>query len=847
MTKNYDSLNDIGIGLIDAVTPFSPANPPRWGDGVVFPVGTAFGTPAAGIKAVPYFFPSSPTGRAVNAPLPAALRPGIANDAQIFKLQYQRNWEHSYFRAFGYSFFSDWLQNNPVYGALGGFTFDSGGPSRDYELITHTHGGGLQFANQITNQHQLIATLNYSTAKPTRLNNSTFTNALTTPATNYTDGTNCYRIATGAPNTCYSGTTSGTFGNPTPALGAGVAVPGASFQVTDPGPRGTSNAVVPKFTTASLTDEWRPNERTVLNFGLRMERFEYDRPSTDTPEYKFWFNQVANAYCYDLKTGQPLIDPQPPQFVADTPKLHLGYNNTCGPAGPGPTGHIDPATGDPVGNPNGKFGTLLYTGHSSGNLIRSVFEPRLGGTYTFNPDTVVRFSAGVYSQPFNTATVQYTNLSAKSAANDDFKNFFGFGFTSPSHDFNPSKSYNVDASLERHIRGTDMSFKISPFYRYVKDQYQDFFIGPGFVSAVPTGNETAYGLEVQWRKGDPSRDGLSGQLSYTYTNAFYKFNRFSNGTTVVTPVNNTIDQFNALTSAGSRAGQTGAPCYVGGAPAPAGMCTPSGGANNTPALTAAGAAYVDGNGNQVVINPYYNMHAQSYYDEGGVYPVYQNFPGINGATGLPDPDQSIVEPHAFSGFVNWKKDRFSVGLAGTMAIGAPGARGFSNYGNPYTAVGVDPRSCSNNQTNVPTAPNPGQPNWISCGPSLGQYGSLYIPNPQTGQFDGIGAFRQPWLLNLNAQMSYALSKDVRATVVLANLFNRCFGGSNTPWSSAFPAGARSCGYTPNANYVSNFYNGSSPNDVAANGVGSYRVNQQSYAPFYPFSPFQATLQLQVKL
>ena len=53
--------------------------------------------------------------------------------------------------------------------------------------------------------------------------------------------------------------------------------------------------------------------------------------------------------------------------------------------------------------------------------------------------------------------------------------------------------------------------------------------------------------------------------------------------------------------------------------------------------------------------------------------------------------------------------------------------------------------------------------------------------------------------------------------------------------------------SPNPSYVSNFYNGSGPNDVAANGVTPPLANLNSYYPTYPFSPFQATLQLQVKL
>ena len=129
--------------------PFSAANPPHWHDGYYFPPGTSFGAPAAGLTKQPYFFPSSPTGRAFNAPLPSDVRDGITNDAQILKLQYQRNWRHSYFRAFGYSFFSDWLQNDPVYGATRTATRSRPSPSRDYELITHTHGGRIQYATQL--------------------------------------------------------------------------------------------------------------------------------------------------------------------------------------------------------------------------------------------------------------------------------------------------------------------------------------------------------------------------------------------------------------------------------------------------------------------------------------------------------------------------------------------------------------------------------------------------------------------------------------------------------------------------------------------------------------------------
>ena len=109
---------------------------------------------------------------------------------------------------------------------------------------------------------------------------------------------------------------------------------------------------MPKFITASLTDELRPNDKIVANFGVRSRALLVRPPEHRRPDYTFWFNQAANTYCYNLRTGQPLVDPFPPQFgVGNPPALHSGFNNTCGPAGPGPTGRVDPSTGDPVGNP----------------------------------------------------------------------------------------------------------------------------------------------------------------------------------------------------------------------------------------------------------------------------------------------------------------------------------------------------------------------------------------------------------------------------------------------------------------------------------------------------------------
>jgi len=125
-------------------------------------------------------------------------------------------------------------------------------------------------------------------------------------------------------------------------------------------------------------------------------------------------------------------------------------------------------------------------------------------------------------------------------------------------------------------------------------------------------------------------------------------------------------------------------------------------------------------------------------------------------------------------------------------------------------------------------------------------GSLHIPNPATGSFDGFGAFRQPWQLNAGVQLAYDVTPRVTANVTVANLVNRCFGGSSTRWSAAYPPGASICGYGANLFYVSNFYNGASPNDVKANGVPLNPYFAQPFVPAYgDVSAFNLPLPLNV--
>ncbi len=82
-------------------------------------------------------------------------------------------------------------------------------------------------------------------------------------------------------------------------------------------------------------------------------------------------------------------------------------------------------------------------------------------------------------------------------------------------------------------------------------------------------------------------------------------------------------------------------------------------------------------------------------------------------------------------------------------------------------------------------------------------------------------------------MSYDFTPRVSGRVIVTNIVNQCFGGSSEPWTKAYPPNNAICGYTSNTFYNgSNFFNGSSPYDVAANGVRENPYFAQSFAPAY---------------
>ena len=88
-----------------------------------------------------------------------------------------------------------------------------------------------------------------------------------------------------------------------------------------------------------------------------------------------------------------------------------------------------------------------------------------------------------------------------------------------------------------------------------------------------------------------------------------------------------------------------------------------------------------------------------------------------------------------------------------------------------------------------------------------------FPNPATGTFDSFGQFTQPGSSTWVCQLHYDVRPRVSANMTVANLVNACFGGSSTPWSLQIRPATRFADTRRTSFYISNFYNGTSPNDT----------------------------------
>ena len=703
--------------------------PIPWQDGVVY-TGPVF-APVDPTAQKIYFFPSSPPHGAGAGPvgtpcflfivpecsgLPLQTRDVNTNGVYVYKLQYQHNISSkAYFRIFGYSVYSDWFINGPLSAFL-----PFGAEIGDYENIMHQHGVTAQYADQLTDQHLLTLGLFYSRGHSERYSTTgafppctidcSGSSGQASFITNLIDAAgNCYDAA-GIPDTCFSTANRGQFagigGGPTPypAVGA-AATAGAQWIVTSNGYHANLNSIDPTFTAASINDDWKPNDKLTFNIGLRVENYRDAFPDLTAayPARAFWFTAYNREFCF----GPGLLMPVQRGFTA-------GVLNPC------------PATTAPVSltNPTG-----------GGSFSHTVWQPRFGFTLESGANDVLRGSAGIYARPASTREASWNtaeqNLPVLLGAD-----FLQYGFTTPEHDVRPDRSTNFDVSWEHHFQGTDVSFKLTPFYRSTQDQLQQLIVNAltGLFASFNAGHQISDGVEFALSQGDFSRNGWAAKFSYTYTRSRIRYENFANGRNVIDNLNTYIQTYNGFTSA----------C--------AGQMTPQCSGNGLPSAKA--APCFDTAGNPLTVcapgdigNPYFANAPAPLLDRNAYYSTYDLIPvPFAAANGFETPDVASL-------ILNYKRDKWNFTPSVVYSSGA-------KYGSPLVWPGYDPSTCTGTISGT-TA------NTSKCS------GSIFIPDVYTGKFDNLGDFNEPSRITANLQIGFEATPRVKYTLTMANLIDTC--------------------------------------------------------------------------
>ena len=781
----------------------------------------------------PYFYPGQPNGLPANGPISLTENGNDKINDAVYKIQYTHAMgANAFARLYGYSLYSDWLENDPN----AGWNAQQIVPS-DYILPTHTRGLGFTVADQLGN-HLVNLTGGYSTATLSRWNNS-FPGAgpvgVLVSSANPTAG--CY--ATSGPGAvpvaapCSGADNYGVNGNPaSPALVAnspgGLIVPGdpaggvpvasatcggapCEYLGVGSSLNGSYNNVSPHFANLTLSDTWNVTPALSLDLGLRYDSFRIDIPSATMP-------QGPNPAGTASAIGRTL-------FTNSYNQWNCFDSNTKQIVGAISAGVCPPGSA-----------LVAFSNNNPTSSWYGGFQPRVGATYKVDPLNVVRVAYGRFLQPSSTAYTFY-NRAGADLAGYDVPKFYAFGFNTAAHAIPPQESFNFDASWEHQVKGSDVSWKLTPFVR--NTHHEDIFVvldpTTNFVSAIPALSANVKGVEFLLRKGDFSRNGFAGQLAYTYTYETAKYETLPGGATALDNINASVKIYNGYTSfctshsSDSRCGTptngvAAAPCYTGG----------GGGGTPDPACAAGSIA-----------NPYWNAPVQPLLDASASYfPYNQTF-----STGFTAEGSSYNVPHVAALILNYRHDKWAV--TPTLQFTAGG-----RYGSPTMGIGIDPasstatRGCTPLPAGYTTVADPRYPYGAAGGaPYAAQNctGFLTVTDPYTRKFDSPGQFTEPSELLANVGFTYDASRRLSLKLSAVNVFGTCFGGSKQPWTNAGPK--IGCWYGAASGWqAGNFYNPGdrlTPQTMPYFPVTGTNASQQAYGT--AVNPFQLYLTAQLKL
>ena len=217
----------------------------------------------------------------------------------------------------------------------------------------------------------------------------------------------------------------------------------------------------------SISDQWRPNDRLNVNLGLRIENFTY---------------HLRRHRIRTIRRGSSGSTHYNAEYCFAPGQQHKPIDRTNNDVGACPIVN---------GVPRSAQSPLRTAGeHRGGIRTRRPASSRGSASRTRSTRITCCAARSACTRVRRTRRGSSTTINRR-PADVSGQHFYGYGFNTPDHLIRPDTSYNYDLSWEQRLKGTDWSFKLSPFFRATRDQLQNFYIDPqgGLESGLNVGNQ----------------------------------------------------------------------------------------------------------------------------------------------------------------------------------------------------------------------------------------------------------------------------------------------------------------------------------------------------------------------